>query len=78
MPGSNDVRSVVARKLRGLPADVGEAQIRRDDCGVVLCIDCGKEPIAEKGTQAHAHGLCAGCASWKRRHGDWRDVPLNS
>jgi hypothetical protein len=33
--------------------------------------------VAEKGSQAHAHGLCADCATWKRRHGDWttRRIP---
>jgi hypothetical protein len=72
----NDIKSVVARKLRGLPADIDEPQIHRSEDGGVACIDCGVNPVAEKGTQAHAHGLCSNCASWKRRHGEWRDVPL--
>jgi hypothetical protein len=75
-PGSNDIKNVVARKLRGLPPSIEDPQIARGEDGVVLCLDCKVEPIAEKGTQAHAHGLCSSCASWKRRHGEWEDVPL--
>lgn len=72
--GSNKVKDVVARKLRGLPAAIEEPQVRNE--GDEMCCDCGVNPVAEKGSQAHAQGLCVQCATFKRRTGEWRDQPI--
>jgi hypothetical protein len=74
---SDDIAKIVARKLRGLPLSDDEPQIAKSSSGGDMCLDCGTKPVAEKGSQAHAHGLCADCATWKRRHGDWttRRIP---
>jgi hypothetical protein len=70
-PADDKLALIVQRKMQGLSAE-------RTTGGVVpgeRCRDCNG-PVAEKGTQAQAEGLCGDCASWRRRGGHWKNGQL--
>jgi formylmethanofuran dehydrogenase subunit E len=60
----DDIRRVVLRKLHGYDPET----MTREGA---ICCNCGEQPVAARGSEAHEAGVCVECASHLRRTGRW-------